>query len=269
LALAVVLVNSDVQFNPTSIYYLALMAICNAVYLTQYSKEFFQLPLVLVLIYLVGRKRQSPLWIALAICIYAYFFRAYWALTASMFLFLAFVQSRTKSKWVSKVFLSTIVVLAFLPFASSLIGFDVANIRENLNIGRFGENFAVTAISTPLPSNNLFIAGLSQIILAVELMVPFPLFASGDLQYFLIGAGISSIWVVFLLRGLKHENANPKSQIVLLMVAFLVTNSLFEPDFGSLLRHMTVLFPLMLLSTWNVSNEINHFGLATKSEHEA
>ncbi|MFM2238402.1 MAG: hypothetical protein RL389_749 [Actinomycetota bacterium] len=251
LAFTVVAINSDTKLNATSFFYLGVMAVCNAVYLTQYSKEFFQMPFILVIALIIGRRKVSPIAIAVTIFFYALFFRTYWALTASTFLFLSIYKNRVGEKWIARIASITVLTLALIPFAGNLIGLDVTTIRANLNAGRLGEDFAVTAISTPFESKNLAVLGLSQIILALELIVPLPLFTSGDLQYFLIGVGIASIWGVFLAKGLRHKNNDPKSQVVVLLVAFLITNSLFEPDFGSLLRHMVVLFPLMLMAAWN------------------
>ena len=273
LAFTVVAMSSDKELNATSFFYLGVMAVCNAVYLTQYSKEFFQMPFILVIALIIGRGKGRPIAIAVTIFFYALFFRTYWALTGATFLFLSIYKNRVGEKWVVRTATLTVLILALIPFGGNLIGLDVTTIRANLNAGRLGEEFAVTAISTPFESKNLAVLGLSQVILALELIVPLTLFKSGDLQYFLIGVGIASIWGVYLAKGLRHKSEDPKSQLVVLLAAFLITNSLFEPDFGSLLRHMTVLFPLMLMGAWNreltqSASTPNQFSSATEVERK-
>jgi hypothetical protein len=86
-------------------------------------------------------------------------------------------------------------------------------------------------------------------------MVPIPLLFNGDLSYVPIALGISLIWIFVIKKQVDLSRTNPSTQnlVFLVLIAFLLTNSLFEPDFGSLLRHVCVLFPLMLMLIMQVS----------------
>lgn len=243
------------KFTPTSIFYLACMAICNAVYLAQYTKEFFQLPLIFVLIFLLSKTKKSIILITVAICIYAMTFRFYWVVTAANFLILATASSVTRSNWLPKMLVLALGLLVATPIVAQVFGYDVTDLRFGLNELRIGEKFANTAIYPPLSSSDPLSVALNQVILAGQLMVPIPLLFNGDLSYVPIALGISLIWIFVIKKQVDLSRTNPSTQnlVFLVLIAFLLTNSLFEPDFGSLLRHVCVLFPLMLMLIMQVS----------------
>ena len=82
-----------------------------------------------------------------------------------------------------------------------------------------------------------------------SLMVPVPLLGRGGLYYVFIVLVFVLIWVAFVLavRSRPDREQVLASRGVALFASFAVVQGLFEPDYGSALRHLCPLIPFIFL----------------------
>jgi quinol-cytochrome oxidoreductase complex cytochrome b subunit len=115
-------------------------------------------------------------------------------------------------------------------------------------------------------SNNGFSMVPSAVLLLLGLLVPIQLFLSGNAFHILSGAMIAFLWITALagiLRakhgpraGAERDIHAPKkrdsnrslraTRAAALLLAVVLVQAIFEPDFGSYLKHLTPLLPLFL-----------------------
>jgi len=125
--------------------------------------------------------------------------------------------------------------------------------RSFVNEARIGSADAQSAIQpflkAPEPASGFVNVALT----VLTLVIPVPLATNGALYYVALAALIAFLWIV-VGRSLKHYRSLPQravppavSRSVALLVAYLAVQALFEPDYGSALRHLTPLLPCLIV----------------------
>ena len=246
---------------------LAATILLSAVFLGYYSKDVFVLPATFLILLSSGKRRGDSLLIGWMIT-YGLLFRNYWLLVAMLFLaFLALARTR---KPIRNVILGSVVGILVASIAIALV-FNVSPdyFRSMVNAGRLEGIDSATLIkpffvSLPEPLGG----SLNNLLTLVTLMLPLPLAGLGGAYYIGLAAMITTIWTMFWLSfktSVKRETlrANPTLlRSFALVLAFLVTQSLFEPDYGSYLRHLTPLLPCTLYLTWSGARQNEELPLA-------
>lgn len=226
-------------------------SLLGAVFLSDFSKEQFLIPFLTISLFL-QQKFNMPILTAIPIFIYGSIFRTYWIAIGALYLFFCFADyllRRRGTLSTKKIVYVGLLLIALSPVFASIVGVDLVSIREQLNVNRIGESFATTAIFNPLPGTGFPIDSVNFLAIAFEVVIPIPLLLSGDFFYTMVGLGISTIWVTFF-RNLKVQNKSTNlARTAYAIIAMLAVNSLFEPDFGSVLRHLSPLFPFLLASS--------------------
>lgn len=221
-------------------------------YMAQYTKEFVTLMVgLLVLILPEGRRWDGA---AAAVClIYAATIRPYWAIIAVAFLVWRVALARLRHPlWL--LIIPLIMYSALTPAFESILGYGIQGAREWSNGERTGTGTQVsTLIESPIPGATGVLGVLSAMIMLALLIVPVPLLASGTPYHMASGALILGIWAVVLwpiVRGelsVRPAVVNTRTaRAAALLLALVFTQSLFEPDYGSYLKHLTPLLPLAL-----------------------
>lgn len=227
--------------------------VCALAYLAQYSKEFFTLLLVVFLLIAPARKSSECVFVIAAL-LYAVLVRPYWFIVVGGYLFWRARLFRTRHWWVHLVYAFMFFCLLEAAFQLVMNG-SLSDLRADVNTYRAGLEVD-TMISPPIPMHGL-LAGPGGMVMLLSLMVPVPLFLDGGIVHMVAAVFITLLWACVLAaavqirRRLSYGIAVTRRDHVLMRVipllfAFVLTQAVFEPDYGSYLKHLTPLLPAFL-----------------------
>lgn len=213
------------------------------VYLSQYSKEFFVLPLAILLLAARRSWKLEVAWIALAL-LYATYVRQYWYLVVALYLVFRFVIPAVKSAWM----LIPVILVGFLALVVAfqfVMGVPFTFFRTDINTVLDYDR------STQLDDLVPGLAIPTQWVNAVAMMlwIAFPVWMifSGDVVQLLAGTFMAVCWALAIgrIRFIVGTRTGAVLPLAFLL-AFLMVQTAFEPDYGSYLRHITPQLPLFL-----------------------
>ena len=237
------------------------VALCN-IYVFNISKDSLQFG-IFILIFIVVSIKKIPIWIkALAAGLLLYWesnvYKSYYIIMAFFFMviFIAFSIIRVKKKrlrWFQ--YLVVVVglfamVYVFLFSARALFPKDYDDIMEARNYSN--KQGQVTVIEEPFEHNgNLNIFFADYMIDSVRMMFPFELVKIG--AFYVPFFAFQVFLLFYLVRGIKYmDELDDKSFIGLcIYIAYFLGSVLFEPDFGSFVRHEAATLPVIILMVFN------------------
>lgn len=235
--------NLRKQVKCSDYLYLVCLTFLANIYVFNISKEFVTLLICLLAAFVIYKfKKLSNILVCALFIVFGIFFRSYFAIIGLLYLFLILVYKYIKSNLRMFVFLVVFIFGTLIVyFINETLFFDVFNFGVPVNVGR-EDSIDVQTLITPLLSNtNYFNALLNYIFSAFLLLFPFKLLLKFNILYYLFA--FFSVYTLFiLLKRRKARNVKVK-QVIILLVSFFLVSVLFEPDYGSYLRHMT---PLLL-----------------------
>lgn len=222
-----------------------------AVYLGTYSKDVFALAIVLTVLLIPSSRWWELLLIAVMVA-YGLVLRQYWMIVAALFVGFRLLLAHRPS--LGRIALGSASALAVLAVAIGIgVGRTADFARVVVNDWRIGDPDATSMIIGPMPEAAGMAGGLINVLVAwAGLLVPVPLFLLGGPYYVTLAVGIAALWllvgVAVRYRDRSGAGWSPLYlRAVSLLAAFLVTQALFEPDYGSALRHLMPLFALILV----------------------
>lgn len=237
-----------------SIFVLMATGLLN-IYVFSITKEMVQISFFFLIYFIICLPIQNTL-IKLLGCVLIFywestFYRSYYIIMAAMavFLYCIFIWLKKREK-ISKsmvflaLMLSFIAIFAFL-YASKYVSYDdyisAINVRDDsINTG------ANTAIRNPITVNsNLGIFMFDYIVCAIRMMIPIelliksPVYAPFVIYQFFI--------LYYFIKTLINIKKIDSSMVVVLSCfsAYLFGSFIFEPDFGSWVRHESATFPIL------------------------
>lgn len=218
------------------------------VYLAQLSKEFWVLVLVLLFFFCSVNRWLIAVWTIFAL-LYAYYFRGYWYLVIYMFIWLELTKQHARTPL--QLILLIVAGLLVITIAHELFnGGSILKHREGVNEFREGSEDAKTLIKTTISAKNPIADWLNSCIIWFQMLIPYRLLMAGALQHI-----ISAIIMFALFRMMFLGHASFQRQAIqdprlfhcfCLFMAYTSVQSVFEPDYGSMLKHMVPLIPLAL-----------------------
>ncbi|WP_052436192.1 glycosyltransferase [Georgenia sp. SUBG003] len=219
-----------------------------AVYLGQYSKDVLVLLITALALRRAGSGRFELLLVT-TMLVYAAVFRNYWFLAIALYVVLRLMMRRTTS--LSRIFLVMVLALGVLAFLFPLlVGVEMSSTREGINEFREGSVDAQTAITGAVPLEGSVGDWVNTTLVLLSLAVPFPLLLTGSPIHALLAMFFVLLWWTFLRSAttvVSAPDADPRARrAVALVLSFALVQSIFEPDYGSYIRHLTPLLPLML-----------------------
>lgn len=258
------------------IFIISSIALLN-IYVFGLSKDVIQFVYFLAIFFVLKSNKLSNLKKIISICIILLYealnFRVYYAIMAMLvvtiyYIYLIFIDGRKISKKTFK----KIILIAFFAFfletfVVQLISSEnyesILNARYSVNIFRQDGTDSNTLINDLLGRNtNYFIFMGNYFINAIRLMFPIELFLKGPKQGIFV---IYQIFVSFCLikacRKINKENC----LWIITVISFFMISFIFEPDFGSFVRHETTMF-LILLEVINISYEKSKNNLIEKNK---
>jgi hypothetical protein len=222
------------------------------------TKEFTALVLLacLFLAWRLFRPRLAIVVGLLAIAVYAAFMREYWALAGFLTLFfLLLLKSRLKMGAMLIVALPTLAILYSV--AVSLLGRPFAAVRLEFN--EVGDRASTTdsIITNFIFSSNPLLDLVNSTLIWLESLFPISMLLSFDsiqvsfglFQVVLTIVLIHVFVTVWRTRRWRSAAAREGRFLLSFVIAFTMVQALFEPDFGSVVRHRAFLF-LIVLRLW-------------------
>lgn len=237
------------------------VALCN-IYVFNISKDALQFG-IFILIFIVVSIKKIPIWIKAVVAgLLLYWesnvYKNYYIIMAFFFMviFIAFSIIRVKKKrlrWFQYLIVVVglyAMVYVFLFSARSLFPSDYQDIMEAREYS--SHQGQTTVIQEPFEHNgnlNLFFA--DYMIDSVRMMFPFELVQIG--AFYVPFFAFQVFLLFYLIRGIKYmDELDDKSFIgMCIFLAYFLGSVLFEPDFGSFVRHEAATLPVIILMVFN------------------
>ncbi|MCW2573780.1 MAG: hypothetical protein JWO88_3838 [Frankiales bacterium] len=234
--------------------------ICAAVFLAQPSKEIIALP---VAVFFCVAGRPVVRWLAALVIIgYAVYFRQYWGITLIYFLAVAaaFRLHRSGRPGVAALLAAAAMVTPFV--AAELLSYPpLTDSRNIVNEVRVVDADTRSSFSNPIENTGAVTDAMNALLAWVYLNVPVVL-ASQLVMHYLFFALFQVATLVFFVRGCRRcledarkcpgaEQARLAVRCAAFVIAYSATQSIFEPDFGSFLRHQVVIMlPILIVACY-------------------
>ncbi|MDR7383818.1 hypothetical protein [Promicromonospora iranensis] len=251
LFVAVLLVSLRDRLGNAGLLSLALLAgttVLAVVYVGTYSKDVFVLPIALIALW-----RRRGIWpevvLVGAMAYYAHEFRDYWYLVIGGYIGFRVVMARRFSvRRMIGAALAALVVLSVV--FQNYLGVELDFYRTKVNEVRIGDVDTRTLIEPFFDLEGPVGSFLNSAIVLLTFAVPLPLIVRLSPYYLLVAAFLVVLWFMFA-RAVHLSSAESRTdprwaRLVALVLGLTVVQSVFEPDYGSYVRHLTPLLPLML-----------------------
>lgn len=221
------------------------------IYLADYSKDSFIL-IIAVALLAMPRGVIGDFVLFLMLAGYAIFFREYWVITAVVYLGLRLVTGSRRLAPYTMIIAAGVAVAIGLAFFVAM-GLAPDHFRTYVNTSRTVE--AATEIPPFLNFGEPLSGALNVFLSYIALVIPFPLLFTASIGHVPLLAAIAFLWVTVIVGVLRHSGWRSEpgrfitiKRAIALLFAFLAVQALFEPDYGSALRHLTPLLSLAIFA---------------------
>ena len=232
------------------------------VYLTTFSKDCLVCLFIILPFMFLYKKKWGYIIIFILSFIYAFFFRQYWFLVAGYF----FVFRILLMKKVPGFFIALSIFISYFFMVTAfqlLMGMNITDIRMGANADRIGSEDAATAITNFIPSSNIVFESINIFITFLTLIIPLPLIIHFSPIYLIVACCILSAMYqlrkIYLLENKSLQISIGTTNCLALLLALLVVQGVFEPDYGSYVRHLSPLYPIIFLMILPNSRQIEKY----------
>jgi len=243
------------QAGPWQLAFMALWMGIAVVYLGQYSKEIVTLG-VCLLVLIMPRGRGWDVVIVAAMAAYGATLRPYWLIVAPLYLVLRYALHRVRHTRLL-LLIPVLFYAAAQPAFQLVLHAGMQSQRDEVNEVRDGLEPVATLIVSPLPDGPGLQGIVAILLMFLLFLVPVPLLALGSPYYIASGAVIVLLWAVVLtqvFRGRLTGSAAPQAPAHLVkagraaaaLLALVMVQTFFEPDYGSCLKHLAPVLPLAM-----------------------
>ena len=251
-------INNDVYSLDESIVFLCCMALAN-VYIFQISKDFWQLLLFYVLFIVIKLDLFPLVKITLIfglLFLEGMYFREYYKLTALLFLLLVLLYLLTikiSLKW--RILIIIGISLMCFGLAKYIMPDEfeeIINVRAGLTEPKEGKADSTTLIKNVVGGSSLPVFFANYFLNFFRISIPIELLFKGAFYFPFF------VFQISLMFRLRHEYTgvmmlkkdevilNEKRILILAVIfSYYCVAVIFEPDFGSVVRHEIALYPLI------------------------
>ena len=228
------------------------------IYVLGISKDIIQFTYFLIIYLIVKNKKiknQNIIIVSgIVLLVEALLFRVYYAIMAMLIVTIYFVYKKfIKNKKLNKKQFFTIFIVSILIFFAEvffvqLISYDnydsILNARYSVNIWRQNDENANTIINDLLGKNTSFVKFIGNYIINfARLTFPIELIFKGIKQIiFMFYQFTITINLIKSCKKINDENC----LWIIFMISFIMISVIFEPDFGSFIRHETTTMLFLL-----------------------
>jgi len=219
-----------------------------AVFLGQYSKEFFALMVTGSLLYFSSTRKGLLVGLGLVI-LYAIFFRDYWFLILAFFMVhLVLIRNHISLfKYIILFLLATIVIFYLGHYVTDQYFSDA---RFRINMSREGSPNAVTMLSNLVVNTSPITDMINTFYGWFMLLIPIHLFRTGGIHHviFAVFQFVNVILFVSAVKAILRYQVAMRVQVAIAWcLSFTFVEGMFEPDFGSFLKHELVILPMFFM----------------------
>ncbi len=239
------------------------------IYIFNISKDILQF-LFFIVIFNIIKSRKIPalmrhILVVTMFILESVFFRSYYILTAVFYVCavigLPYLRRLEKKGFIVTFLSIGIVIYVFLFFSSLIVPEqynELINVRNALNLYRVGNADASTLILNIVPDNgSLFVYIVNYFINAIRMMLPLELVTKGFLQIAFMFFQLVCTYMFLRKLKLYYNFSEFDKAKVNVMIAYFLTAFVFEPDFGSFVRHEVATF-VVFYSCLFVDNSCNN-----------
>lgn len=220
----------------------------SGVFVGTYSKEIV-IVTALAIILALPRHWLFEIVVVAVLLLIGFRFREYWLILAA-----GYVGFRIfRLKWMRPWLMIVLIALVSIVFSLAIFGaihVPADHFRSEVNAIRTAGVDAQTLIPRYVDAVPEPYAGiLNNLLTTAFLMIPIPLLKLGGFYYVFSFALFAVLSMLFLIRvdGRKLGDKALAHRTVSIIAAMYATQGLFEPDFGSALRHLTPFIPFFLV----------------------
>ncbi|SMQ70662.1 hypothetical protein SAMN06295909_2216 [Plantibacter sp. VKM Ac-1784] len=223
-----------------------------AVYHGAYTKDLLTVGAVLTLVVNRGRGLPAELVPVAAMLLYAQGFRTYWFLVAGLYLALR-LALRARRGWTATLALILVLYAGLSVVFPLVVGVDLDHYRLMVNEHRTAESVN-TLIVQFFPGAGPVSGFVNSVLTFASFVIPIPLMLRGGAIYLVVALVLLAIWGSLIAAIRSARIRAPRGSSVLTafqnrlfaaILAFLIVQSIFEPDYGSFLRHLT---PMLIVA---------------------
>lgn len=241
---------------------------CSVFFLNIYTfvlgKELIQIIFYLIIYLIILSKMKEwkkNIAIFTIFIIESIFFRVYYLIIGSLFIFLSYSGKikpiLNKKKSLVKIIFFTIIFMVIESYILSIVSKENYNslvlAREGVNIFRIHDLDATSIINNVLPNSNIIYFFINTTINILRILFPIELLfkSINYLPFIIYQTYITYTLTMYVKKNIinnknKILNKNNLDSMFYIIISFLTVASIFEPDFGSLIRHESVLFMFIL-----------------------
>lgn len=233
--------------KPLEFFLVVFWLINQTVYIGVPSKELI-ISLLVLFVFIFSSSRAVVLAFIFSAALVAIFFRAYWGITLCATLVLYFGPSSFRKPASLAIFaLALFFAVAFL-FAK-VYGESLDFARLNANEWR-DPNEVGSIIVQFIPGDGILVGVANVAITLATFILPLRLITSGALMQTVGGIGVFFTFSLLFFRYRVASTLFPVGRFEKLCFCFLVsfvsTQAIFEPDYGSFLRHLSPVSPMII-----------------------
>lgn len=223
-----------------------------AIYHGAFTKDLITIGVIAVVLLCRRTGVVSELLPLAAMLLYAEVFRSYWFLIAGVYLVLRVVL-RLRRGWISTL-AAIVAIYAVLAIVFPLVvGVELDHYRLLVNEFRSQESVN-TIIERFVEGDGPHVGFANSVLIFASFIIPLPLVIKGGGLYLIVSLLLVAVWasVVLAIRAARRRVPagtwafTPfQARLFALLLAVLVVQSIFEPDYGSFLRHLT---PVLMIA---------------------
>lgn len=218
-----------------------------SIYLTQFSKDFFTFLLCAGFVECCSSRKKLMAWTAVAL-LYAMMFRSYWFLVICGFWAFYVVAWWLRSPLALLAAFASMLLALAIAF-EVILGVPLDHFRQTINMDRIGSINAQTLIPAYVHGGSISTQWFNAMIVAGSFLLPLPLVLLGDVYHATLACVLLFVSVKMLSavrRAVSGGMGRDGWACASLLLAFLLIQSVFEPDYGSAVRHLCGLAPAVL-----------------------
>lgn len=246
---------------------LGVTVVLGTVYMAHYSKDIFTALLVTIPLLLTRRlKVVGEVTVVTSVAAYAMLFRNYWWLVLAVYLgqrVLVRFGPRLLSfrRYVAYAMTVLLAIAVLLPMVG---GVSVEHYRESVNALEVRSSTG-SRIDTLIDGSGPASSFLNLLAIHLNIQFPLTLALAGGVFYLGIAIVVSVLWFRLYRSAFGRTKGMPDMEVGVaraasMLFAFSLVQSVFEPDYGSAVRHLAPLLPLALLV-------VSDFGRQLHSNH--
>lgn len=244
------------------------LAFLSCIYMTVLSKDLIVFLVISPFIFFLRMGIGGLFAWTLLAGLYAIFFRSYWFIFLAEF-WMVFILLRWIRSWVLFIAAIPLSLFALSIVFNQVLGVELDSFRTAVNDIRLEsqDQNAQTIILPWISGGGTVVGWLNSVITLLTLLIPLPLFLMLSPYYIVIATFISYLsyylWRATLFE-LKIKTSIEMPACCALVISFITIQSIFEPDYGSYVRHLAPFYPIILFVILKNSNRAqNNFKLST------